>query len=256
MRKQSFETFYYTHHLFIPFLLAMYTHATGCFVRDSAEPYSPFAGKGFWTHCIGYEGWRWELFAGGLYLCERIYRELRSRRPTDVLRVIRHPFGAHPQLHPRAKLTDQTRSRSRWKSRRSRTARASGSSSTARPSPPRSGTPSPSPRAPSTPTSSVHIRMLGDGFTRDLGDALGAGPPRPSSTTRPRPQRHVRGRARGPASACRALRLDGALRRARRGRLRQLEGGRAHRHGHRRDAVRQRAEAGVAPAAATARGRA
>jgi NADPH oxidase len=97
MRKQSFETFYYTHHLFIPFLLALYTHATGCFVRDSAEPYSPFAGKGFWTHCIGYEGWRWELFAGGLYLCERIYRELRSRRPTDVLRVIRHPFGAHPQ---------------------------------------------------------------------------------------------------------------------------------------------------------------
>jgi NADPH oxidase len=103
IRKQSFETFYYTHHLFIPFLLAMYTHATGCFVRDSAAPYSPFAGEGFWTHCIGYEGWRWELFAGGLYLCERIYRELRSRRPTDVLRVIRHPYGPSS---PRRYYTD------------------------------------------------------------------------------------------------------------------------------------------------------
>src|SRR6185295_14233202 len=93
IRKQSFETFWYTHHLFIPFFLALYTHATGCFVRDEALPRSPFAGKVFWDHCIGYEGWRWELWAGGLYLIERIYREIRSRRETEVVRVIRHPFG-------------------------------------------------------------------------------------------------------------------------------------------------------------------
>lgn len=93
IRKQSFETFWYTHHLFIPFLLGMYTHATGCFVRDMPDPISPFAGKQFWEHCIGYEGWRWELVGGFLYLCERIYREIRSRRETRILRVIRHPFG-------------------------------------------------------------------------------------------------------------------------------------------------------------------
>lgn len=93
IRQQSFETFWYTHHLFIPFLLAMYTHATGCFVRDSVEPYSPFAGRGFWNHCIGYEGWRWELVAGGLYLAERLYREIRARRQTEIIKVVKHPYG-------------------------------------------------------------------------------------------------------------------------------------------------------------------
>ena len=93
IRQQSFETFWYTHHLFIPFLLALYTHATGCFVRDSTSPYSPFAGENFWDHCLGYEGWRWELWGGGLYLLERLYREIRSRRETKIVKVVRHPYG-------------------------------------------------------------------------------------------------------------------------------------------------------------------
>lgn len=92
IRQQSFETFWYTHHLFIPFFLAMYTHATGCFVRDSTDPYSPFA-KAYWKHCLGYQGWRWELFGGALYLCERIWREVRSRRQTEIVKVVKHPFG-------------------------------------------------------------------------------------------------------------------------------------------------------------------
>lgn len=95
IRRQSYETFWYTHHLFIPFLLAMYTHATGCFVRDSVPPYSPFAGKPFWDHCLGYEGWRWELIGGGLYLCERIYREIRARRQTEIIKVVKHPYGQY-----------------------------------------------------------------------------------------------------------------------------------------------------------------
>ena len=93
IRSQSFETFWYSHHLFVPFLLALYTHATGCFVRDSTEPYSPFAGSPFWGHCLGYEGWRWELVGGALYLAERIYREITARRETEIVKVIRHPYG-------------------------------------------------------------------------------------------------------------------------------------------------------------------
>ena len=93
IRQQSYETFWYTHHLFLPFLLAMYTHATGCFVRDTTEPISPFTGERFWKHCIGYEGWRWELIPFGLYLMERIYREIRSRRQTEIIKVVRHPYG-------------------------------------------------------------------------------------------------------------------------------------------------------------------
>lgn len=93
IRQQSFETFWYTHHLFVPFFLALYTHATGCFVRDTADPYSPFAGKAFWDHCLGYEGWRWELVGGAIYLFERLYREIRARRDTVITKVIRHPYG-------------------------------------------------------------------------------------------------------------------------------------------------------------------
>ena len=93
IRQQSFETFWYTHHLFVPFMLALYTHATGCFVRDTPELYSPFAGEQFWKHCIGYQGWRWELWAGGLYFCERVYREIRARRETKIIRVVRRQYG-------------------------------------------------------------------------------------------------------------------------------------------------------------------
>lgn len=100
VRQQSFETFWYTHHLFIPFLLAMYTHATGCFVRDSTEPYSPFAGKPFWNHCYGYEGWRWELVAFAIYMGERIYREVQSRRETEIIKVIKHPYGKSKSPFP------------------------------------------------------------------------------------------------------------------------------------------------------------
>lgn len=93
IRQQSFETFWYTHHLFIPFMLGMYTHATSCFVRDTAPAFSPFDHDNFWTHCIGYEGWRWELVGGGLYLFDRLYREIRCRRQTEIVKVVRHPYG-------------------------------------------------------------------------------------------------------------------------------------------------------------------
>ncbi|CAD6445514.1 9841d052-7d7d-4c37-b1a4-d768b1be15bb [Sclerotinia trifoliorum] len=159
IRQQSFETFWYTHHLFIPFLLAMYTHATGCFVRDTAEPFSPFDGKNFWGHCLGYEGWRWELWGGGLYFIERVYREIRSRRETQIVRVVRHPYDAmeiqfrKPSMKYKAGqwlfLNVPSVSREQWH-------------------------PFTITSCPFDPYISIHIRQVGD-FTRTLGDALGAG---------------------------------------------------------------------------------
>ncbi|KAL4939412.1 hypothetical protein BDV06DRAFT_37595 [Aspergillus oleicola] len=160
IRQQSFETFWYTHHLFIPFMLALYTHATGCFVRDSAEPYSPLAGEKFWSHCLGYQGWRWELAAGGLYLCERLWREIRALRETEIIKVIRHPYDAmeiqfrKPSFKYKAGqwlfIQVPEVSNTQWH--------------------------------PFTITScpfdgyvSIHVRQVGD-FTRALGDALGCGP--------------------------------------------------------------------------------
>jgi NADPH oxidase 1 len=159
IRQQSFETFWYTHHLFIPFLLGMYTHATGCFVRDSTDPFSPFAGANFWNHCIGYEGWRWELWGGALYMGERIYREIRSRRETQITKVVRHPYDAmeiqfkKPSMKYKAGqwlfLNVPSVSGGQWH-------------------------PFTITSCPFDPYISVHIRQVGD-FTRALGDALGAG---------------------------------------------------------------------------------
>ncbi|MCJ1339492.1 hypothetical protein MMC09_004782 [Bachmanniomyces sp. S44760] len=160
IRQQSYEAFWYTHHLFIPFFLALYTHATGCFVRDSTQPYSPFAGSPFWDHCIGYQGWRWELFGGGIYLCERIYREIRARRPTQITKVIRHPYDAmeiqfsKPSMRYKAGqwlfIQVPSVSRAQWH-------------------------PFTITSCPFDPYISIHVRQVGD-WTRALGDALGAGP--------------------------------------------------------------------------------
>ncbi|KAI1279398.1 cytochrome b-245 heavy chain subunit beta [Xylaria sp. FL0933] len=159
IRQQSFETFWYTHHLFIPFLLGMYTHAVGCFVRDTADPISPFAGDMFWNHCIGYQGWRWELFAGGLYLIERLYREIRAVRPTKITRVVRHPYDVveiqfeKPSFKYKAGqwlfLQVPSVSNYQWH-------------------------PFTITSCPYDPYVSVHVRQVGD-FTRALGDAVGAG---------------------------------------------------------------------------------
>ncbi|KAI4123981.1 MAG: hypothetical protein LQ347_005914 [Umbilicaria vellea] len=160
IRQQSYETFWYTHHLFIPFLLGLYTHATGCFVRSTPLPFSPFAGKAFWDHCLGYEGWRWELWGCAIYLCERVYREIRSRRSTSILKVIRHPYDAleiqfrKPSMHYKAGqwlfINVPCVSTTQWH-------------------------PFTITSCPFDPYISIHVRKVGD-FTRALGDALGAGP--------------------------------------------------------------------------------
>jgi len=159
IRQQSFETFWYTHHLFIPFFLSLYTHTVGCFVRSSAEAYSPFAGDKYWEFCIGYLGWRWELWTGGFYLCERLYREIRAIRETKITRVVRHPYDAveiqfnKPSFKYKAGqwlfLQVPSVSKYQWH-------------------------PFTITSCPYDPYVSVHIRQVGD-FTRDLGDAVGAG---------------------------------------------------------------------------------
>ncbi|KAK2802257.1 hypothetical protein FQN50_007438 [Emmonsiellopsis sp. PD_5] len=160
IRQQAFETFWYTHHLFVPFMLGLYTHATGCFVRDTLDPFSPFAGKDFWDHCIGYEGWRWELWGGGIYLFERLYREIRAARATEITKVVRHPYDAmeiqffKPSFNYKAgqwlfiQVPDV--SRTQWH-------------------------PFTITSCPFDPYVSIHVRQVGD-FTKALGNRLGCGP--------------------------------------------------------------------------------
>lgn len=115
IRQQSFETFWDTHHLFIPFFLGLYTHTVGCFVRDTPESFSPFSGKEYYDHCLGYLGWRWELVTGGLYLVERLYREVRAMRETKITRVLKHPYSKHQWISS-GSVVETNRLQTSWKS--------------------------------------------------------------------------------------------------------------------------------------------
>jgi NADPH oxidase len=95
VRTQAFEVFWYTHHLAFFFMIGLYTHATGCFVRDSVDPdlvpYFPFYST---EHCLGYLSWRFTIWPGLLYFGERVWREVRARRATRLSKVLVHPSGA------------------------------------------------------------------------------------------------------------------------------------------------------------------
>lgn len=160
IRQQCFEAFWYTHHLALIFFLGFYTHAVGCFVRDTADGFSPFAGELFWKHCIGYQAWRFTLWVGVLYFCERLYREVRAARETTITKVVMHPFGAmeiqfrKPSFKYKPGqwlfLNVPEVSRHQWH-------------------------PFTITSCPSDAYISVHIRQVGD-FTKALGEKLGAGP--------------------------------------------------------------------------------
>ncbi|GAA5867119.1 hypothetical protein JCM8547_006245 [Rhodosporidiobolus lusitaniae] len=85
IREKCFEAFWYTHHLVVLFLICLYVHAVGCFVRG-ALPEQP-------VRCLGYYSWVWTVWGGVAYLLERIIREVRSRRSTRLISVLMHPSG-------------------------------------------------------------------------------------------------------------------------------------------------------------------
>lgn len=74
------------------FFLAIFTHATGCFVRDSVLPdwtrTFPFYST---EHCLGYQSWRFTIWPFVLYFFERVYREVRYRQETKIVAVFLHP---------------------------------------------------------------------------------------------------------------------------------------------------------------------
>lgn len=161
IRQQCFEAFWYTHHLAFFFMLGIYAHATGCFVRDSVEPSTSPVFPFYKTdHCIGYLSWRFIIWPGILYFGERMWREIRARRATRLSKVLVHPSGAMELriVKPSFKYTPgqwlfiqvPEISKFQWH-------------------------PFTITSAPEDPYVSVHIRQVGD-FTRGLGDRLGVGP--------------------------------------------------------------------------------
>ncbi|CAG8583119.1 10653_t:CDS:2 [Diversispora eburnea] len=145
MRNQSFETFWYTHNLSFFFMLCLYFHGYGCFVK-TAE------GK-----CKGYNSWRFTLISGFIYFSERVLRVIRARQETQITKVIDHPLKIieiqfnKPSFRYKAGqyLFLNVPAISKWQWH-----------------------PFTITSAPDDPYVSVHVRQIGD-FTNKLGDLLG-----------------------------------------------------------------------------------
>lgn len=80
-RKNNFERFWYTHHLFIIFFVFWSVHGEFCMIKNDRAPYCNGVG-------VFYQYW---IVGGFTYLLERIAREMRGRHKTYVSKVIQHP---------------------------------------------------------------------------------------------------------------------------------------------------------------------
>ena len=81
IRRLSFEVFWNTHHLGIIFLVVVCLHGLFCFVKtDLPGP-----------ECRGASSFKYILPGLALYIFERVYREFRLRRRTELSRIVYHP---------------------------------------------------------------------------------------------------------------------------------------------------------------------
>ncbi|XP_006454677.1 hypothetical protein AGABI2DRAFT_189922 [Agaricus bisporus var. bisporus H97] len=169
VRKQCFEAFWYSHHLAFFFVIGLYSHATGCFVRDTPDPtYIPSFPFYNVEHCLGYFSWRFIIWPFLIYFGERVWREIRARKPTRLSKVLVHPSGAMELriIKPSFKYTPgqwlfvqiPELSKFQWH-------------------------PFTITSAPEDPYVSIHIRQVGD-WTESLGERLGVGPAMVSSMTK------------------------------------------------------------------------
>ncbi|GAA5905496.1 hypothetical protein JCM8208_004299 [Rhodotorula glutinis] len=152
IRAQSYEAFWFTHHLVVLLLLGLYVHAVGCFVRGALP--------GQQVRCLGYNSWTWTIWGGVALVVERVTRETRARRRTLLVGVLLHPQGAIELRFVKPSFTYKAGqwlylnvpelSRFQWH-------------------------PFTISSAPDDPYISVHIRQVGD-WTQALGARLGCTP--------------------------------------------------------------------------------
>ncbi|KAK3824181.1 MAG: ferric reductase NAD binding domain-containing protein [Linnemannia elongata] len=82
VRRKGFETFWYTHHLFILFFLILMYHGAFCFIRADTPPYCKSSPTSY-KFVLG------SLF---FYILERTVREFRARLPaTSISKIVLHP---------------------------------------------------------------------------------------------------------------------------------------------------------------------
>ncbi|XP_074179839.1 NADPH oxidase 1 isoform X2 [Rhinolophus sinicus] len=109
IRRNYFEVFWYTHHIFIIYFIGLGIHGIGGIVRGQTEesmkenhPHRCAESFEKWndhnSHCKPprFEGnpaesWKWILAPVVLYIFERILRFYRSQQPVVITKVVMHP---------------------------------------------------------------------------------------------------------------------------------------------------------------------
>uniref|UniRef100_X2ATU6 FAD-binding FR-type domain-containing protein n=1 Tax=Capitella teleta TaxID=283909 RepID=X2ATU6_CAPTE len=108
IRRSYFEVFWFTHHLFVVFFIALVTHGLGGVVRmqtnlaDHDPEYCSLGDRykywGVLPECPlpnfqggGAQTWKWVIGPMVLYVIERIVRFVRSEQKVTVVKVIEHP---------------------------------------------------------------------------------------------------------------------------------------------------------------------
>jgi len=82
-RRENFERFWYTHHLFIVFFINWQFHGMFCMIKPDRPPYCSFNTIGVF--------WRFWIVGGIIWIWERVLREVRARHRTYISKVIQHP---------------------------------------------------------------------------------------------------------------------------------------------------------------------
>ncbi|KAJ8082261.1 hypothetical protein PM082_008109 [Marasmius tenuissimus] len=82
-RRERFEVFWYTHHLFLVFFINWQLHGMFCMIKPDRPPYCSSGSVGVF--------WKYWMLGGVIWAFERILREIRSRHVTYISKVIQHP---------------------------------------------------------------------------------------------------------------------------------------------------------------------
>lgn len=113
VRRSYFETFWFTHHLFVVFFAGLVVHGTGDLLRYQTEesmdklkgrdPEKCLKDVKLWNKdsnstCLnpmfeapGAMTWKFVIVPMILYCCERLLRVYRSFQPVTIIKVIKHP---------------------------------------------------------------------------------------------------------------------------------------------------------------------
>lgn len=106
IRRSYFEVFWYTHHLFVIFYIALVTHGLGGLVRHQTNlaQHNPeycqyhYVDWGKIPQCPdpqfaagGAQTWKWVLISIVLYLVEMAIRLFRSQQYVQITKVVQHP---------------------------------------------------------------------------------------------------------------------------------------------------------------------